>query len=69
MKVSSCHSFDELPLFLNAKMVAEVLGISATMTYELMSQPDFPSLHIRSRIVVPKDKLIQWVEEHTGNSN
>ncbi|WP_040662818.1 helix-turn-helix domain-containing protein [Oscillibacter ruminantium] len=68
MKESSFRSFDELPLFLNAKMVAEVLGISTTMTYELMNQPDFPALRIRSRVVVPKDKLKQWVEEHTGNS-
>ena len=28
MKNSTYHSYDELPMFLNAKMVAQVLGVS-----------------------------------------
>ena len=34
--------------------------------YELMHEPDFPVLRVGSRMVVPKEKFIQWVEEHTG---
>ena len=32
MKVSTYHSYDDLPLFLNAEMVAKVLGISISST-------------------------------------
>ncbi len=32
MKQSEFKSYDELPLFLNAKIVAQVLGISAAGT-------------------------------------
>ena len=65
MKISTYHSYDELPLFLNAELVAKVLGVSISSAYELMHEKDFPTLHINCRMVVPKEKFIQWVEEHT----
>ena len=68
MKESVYKSYDELPLFLNSELVAKVLGISPSSGYELMHQPDFPVLRVGSRMVVPKEKFIQWVEEHTGGA-
>ena len=65
MKESVYKSYGELPLFLNAKLVAEVLGVSPSSAYELMHEPDFPVLKVGSRMVVPKEKFIQWVEQHT----
>ena len=65
---SKFKSYDELPLFLNAKTVAEVLGISMAGAYELLHQEDFPVLRIGSRLVVPKEKFLAWVEEHTGGN-
>ena len=119
MKISEYKSYDDLPLFLNAAMVAKVLGIAPSSSYELMhvvgtssvsfapplavrrrSRPrpkphiarptaaglahsavpplptkpkdgfagapmDFPVLKVGSRIVVPKERFIQWVEQHT----
>ena len=68
MKESIYKSYDELPLFLNSKLVAKVLGVSPSSGYELMHQPDFPVLRVGSRMVVPKEKFIQWVEAHTGGA-
>ena len=68
MKESINKSYDELPLFLNSELVAKVLGVSPSSGYELMHQPDFPVLRVGSRMVVPKEKFIQWVEEHTGGA-
>ena len=68
MKVSTYHSYDDLPLFLNAEMVAKVLGISISSTYELMHEAGFPTLRVGSRIVVPKEKFCQWVESQTGGA-
>ena len=65
MKESAYKSYNELPLFLNAKLVAQVLGISPSSGYELMHTPGFPVLRVGSRMVVPKEKFIQWVEENT----
>ena len=68
MKRSQYQSYDELPLFLNAKMVADALGVSPSSGYELMREPDFPALKIGSRVVVPKEKFIAWVERRTGGA-
>ena len=66
MKESACKSCEEVPLFLNAKMVGQVLGIAPSSAYELMHESNFPVLKIGSRMVVPKEKFIQWVEQNTG---
>ena len=68
MKESVYKSYDELPLFLNSELVAKVLGVSPSSGYELMHQPDFPVLRVGNRMVVPKEKFMQWVEEHTGGA-
>lgn len=65
MKESIYKTYEELPLFLNAELVGKVLGIAPSSSYELMHETDFPVLKVGSRMVVPKDKFIQWVEAHT----
>ena len=66
MKESAYKSYEKLPLFLNAAMVAKVLVIAPSSAYELMHEKDFPALRIGNRIVVPKEAFIRWVEQHTG---
>ena len=68
MKMSTCKSYDDLPLFLNANLVAEVLGVSISTAYEVMHTPGFPVLRVGSRMVVPKEKFIRWVEEQSGGA-
>ena len=68
MKRSTYTNYDELPLFLNAEMVAKVLGISISSAYELKHEASFPTLRVGSRIVVPKEKFRQWVEAQTGGA-
>lgn len=65
MKESTYKTHDELPLFLNAATVSSVLGVSPASAYELMHEKDFPTLRVGSRMVVPKEKFIEWVEQHT----
>lgn len=69
MKESVYKSYGELPLFLNSKLVAQVLGISPSSGYELFHQQNFPSLKIGNRIVVPKEEFIQWVKRNTGGGD
>lgn len=66
MIISSYKSYDGLPLFLNAVMVAMVLGVSPSSGYELMHEVRFPVLKVGSRMVVPKEKFREWVEQHMG---
>jgi len=44
MKISEYKSYDDLPLFLNAAVVAKVLGIALYSSYELILEADFPVL-------------------------
>ena len=66
MNECTYKSFDELPLMLNVVQVAAVLGISRAGAYELVHGEEFPALKIGSRIVVPKDKLREWIDANTA---
>lgn len=66
LKESIYKTYDELPLFLNADTVANVLGISISSAYELMHEKDFPALKVGNRLVVPKERFKQWVETKTN---
>ena len=68
MKTSICRNYDDLPLFLNASLVAQVLGVSPSTAYELMHEPGFPVLRVGSRMVVPKEKFIQWADAQSGGA-
>ena len=68
MKVLDIRSYSDLPLFLNAHLVAQVLGVSISTAYEVMHEPSFPTLRVGSRMVVPKEKFIRWVEEQSGGA-
>ena len=62
-------SYDQLPLMLTVPDVSQVLGISLAGTYELVRSDGFPALKIGSRIVVPKEKFIEWVNRQTLGSD
>ncbi len=60
MKLSEYKSYDDLPLFLNAAMVAKVLGIAPSSSYELMHEADFPVLKIGCRFSDELRKKAVW---------
>lgn len=66
MKESMYKTYEELPLFLNADMVANVLGVAISTAYEIMHEKDFPALKIGNRLLVPKEKFKQWIEIKTN---
>lgn len=68
MKELIYTNYDELPLFFNAELVGKVLGVSSTTAYELMHQDDFPSIKIGSRLIVPKEKFIEWTNKQSERS-
>ena len=68
MKQTVYKSYDDLPLMLSVPEMAAVLGISRAGAYELVRSDEFPALKIGSRIVVPKEKFIAWVNEKTSET-
>ena len=65
LKKSIYTSYDELPLLLNVKQLADLLGVSDSSVYELIQEDGFPSLRIGKRIVIPKEELREWISTRT----
>lgn len=66
MNKTKYTNYDDLPLMLSVPDVTSVLGISRAGAYELVRSDGFPLLRIGSRIVVPKEKFIDWINTNTG---
>lgn len=66
MNKTKYTNYDDLPLMLSVLDVTSVLGISRAGAYELVRSDGFPSLRIGSRIVVPKEKFIGWINANTN---
>ena len=63
------NNYENLPTVLNATQLATALGISRAGAYQLLNTDSFPTLRIGKRLLVPKDKLIDWIEQNTGGVN
>lgn len=67
MKNERYSSYEELPLMLSAKEASAVLGISLAKTYELTKSRGFPVIKVGKRVLIPRDKLIDWIDQASGN--
>jgi len=65
LKKSMIKNYDELPMFINADLLAELFGVSRASAYELMRERNFPSFRIGKRILVSRENLIAWVESRS----
>ena len=63
MKKETFKSYEDLPLMLSVPEMAAAMGISRAGAYELARSEGFPALRIGTRIVIPKDKLREWVDK------
>ena len=59
------QEMQNLPFTLNAQQVADVLGVARNSAYTLMHSEGFPTIHIGKRLLVPKDKLLRWMDKQT----
>jgi len=66
MNKSTYKSYDDLPLTLSVPDVAAVLGISRAGAYELVHSEGFPALTVGSRILIPRDKFLSWIDESSS---
>ena len=61
-------NYENLPAVLNANQLAKTLGISRAGAYQLLNSEMFPTLRIGKRLLVPRDKLVGWIEKNTGGT-
>ena len=65
MKKGTFKSYEDLPLMLSVPEMGAALGISRAGAYELARSEGFPALRIGTHIVIPQDKLQEWVDKQT----
>ncbi|MBE0448813.1 MAG: helix-turn-helix domain-containing protein [Actinobacteria bacterium] len=61
-------SLEELPVMLKVEEVAEVLGISRVLAFNMVKAEDFPAVRIGRRIVIPRDKFLDWLDRKASKS-
>lgn len=66
--MKNANIYSDLPNILNADQLATTLGVSRARAYQLLNMADFPTLKIGKRKLVPKDRLIEWIDRNTGGS-
>lgn len=49
-------------MLLDSRQVAQLLGISRTKTFQMMSLRQLPTVHIGRCVRVPRSALVAWVE-------
>ena len=65
MREKKFRSYGDLPLTLTVPEIGGVLGLSRAKAYDLARSEGFPNMRIGTRILVPRDKLIRWIDEQT----
>ena len=62
MNQKQYHSLEEFPMMMNMTDVAAALGISRAGAYKLAHSADFPAFQIGKRIVVSREKFLDWLD-------
>ena len=50
--------------YLTVKEVAEILRMGKTMAYELVNKPDFPSVKIGKKILIPESEFERFMKQY-----
>ena len=62
----SKEPFETMPDVMDAKQLATALQISKAGAYNLLNDPDFPTLRIGGRKLVMKNELVEWLKSRTN---
>ena len=63
------NNYENLPAVLNANQLATALGISRAGAYQLLNTESLPTRRIGKRLLVPRNKLVEWIEQNTGGGH
>ena len=62
----SKEPFETMPDVMDAKQIAAALQISKAGAYNLLNDPNFPTIRIGGRKLVMKNDLVEWLKSHTN---
>jgi excisionase family DNA binding protein len=61
-------SWEQVPLYLTIDELALLMGISRAGAYSLAHSEGFPLTRWGKRMAVSKDKLLDWLDDHSRTS-
>ena len=61
--MTNFNCIGELPITLSVEDVASYLGISRVGAYTLCHLKGFPSMRIGKRILIPRDRFLEWIDQ------
>lgn len=61
MTNTSYRTVEELPLMLDIKDVAQILGIGRNLAYSLVNSGEIKGLRVGTKIRIPKQALIDYM--------
>ena len=64
MRNKRWSSKEELPLFLDAKEIIDILKLSRSFVYSLMRNGDLPTIKVGKRRLVIRDQFIEWMNRY-----
>ena len=64
----SREPFETMPDVMDAKQLAKALQISKAGAYNLLNDPDFPTLRIGGRKLVMKNELVEWLKSRKNRT-
>lgn len=68
MKIAMKNKNDTASGAFNLNQAAEYLGINKITMAKLAQTPDFPAFKIGRRWVIPREALIDWMEERAADN-
>lgn len=60
------RTLEDLPAILNAEHIAQVMGLSRPVVYDLMGSEGFPTIKIGKRKLVSKTAFEEWLNKSAG---
>ena len=57
------HSWENVPIMLSVKQVAEVLGVSRACVYTMLKEDKLPKIQVGKTHKISKEALRRWIED------
>ena len=55
-------------LTLSVEEAGKLLGVSRQVASQLIHRPDFPTIHIGRRVLIPKKQLEEWMDRQVSGA-
>ena len=55
-------------LTLSVEEAGKLMGVSRQVAYQLIHRPDFPTIQIGRRVLIPKKQLEEWMDRQVNGA-